>query len=263
MSYKKNWKVVLSMTAVLVSLTCGQVFASIAPSVEQKPAPTLVGAATFTDASGKEIAINPSDIKIIADGSTATLTPEQKVVYDQAKAALTAPDSQYGKDLNSFLTENYPGINSENVIVREIFDINVGQDLVFGEGQKLELTLGGKYNRADTIIVTVFNKDTGKWDFVAVDDVVINKDGSITVKFPHLCPVAILVAGGSDTMATTTVDGVRKNAQVAATGGITMIDGNVNNGPSLMAIVGTAASVFGIALVGFIVIKKKESKQSE
>lgn len=195
MKGKNKWKGVVLMTAVLVSLTVGQVFAAVTPSVSQNPAPKIVGAVTYTDANGNVITIDTSRIKIVADADVGTmLTPEQRAVYEKAKAELTNPDSQYNKDLEDFLTKNYPGIPADSIVVREIFDISVEPELSFDKSQKLEVTLSGNYKQGDMVIVTIYNKDTGKWEFIESSDVTINADGTLTVKFPHLTPVAILVA---------------------------------------------------------------------
>lgn len=253
MKGKRNWKAVMVITAVLLGMTGGQVFATVAPSVSQKPAPEVVAAGTFTDADGKAITIDAADIKITADANEASLTPEQKVVYDQAKAQFTNPDSQYNKDLDSFISQNYPGVAPEKVVVREIFDINVGQDLDFSNGQKLELTLGGSYKPGDTVIVTVFNKETGKWDFIEANDIKVNADGSITVKFPHLCPVAILVADQGAAMATTTVDNSKKNSAPPA---VTGEAGGSNGSSLLMPALGLGLVILAVVLVA---LKKKKS----
>lgn len=254
MKSKKNWKNVVLMTVVLLSLTCGQVFASIAPSVSQKAAPEAVGAATFTDADGKTIAINAADIKITADASAATLSPEVKAVYDKAKAELTNPDSQYNKDLGEFLTKNYPGISAENVVVRSLFDITVGQDLSFDKGQKLEITLSGNYKKGDTVIVTIFNKDTGKWDFIESNDVTINADGTLTVKFPHLSPVAVLVADTESAKATTTVENTKKNAAPPTSTGV---EGGSDSNTSILIPILSVGAVVLVALL--VALKKKKS----
>lgn len=254
MKGKKNWKVVVLITVVLLALSGGQVFASIAPSVSQKAAPDVVGAATFTDANGNAITINAADIKITSDAAEATLTPEQKVVYDQAKAQFTNPNSQYTKDLGSFVAQNYPGVAPENVVVKEIFDINVGQDLTFGNGQKLELTLSGNYKQGDPVIVTVYNKDTGKWDFIQSSDVKVNADGTLTVKFPHLCPVAILVSDKAPATATTVENTKKNTAPPTVTG---QEGGNGNGSSMLMPVLGVGAVV--VAAVVFVALKKKKS----
>lgn len=254
MKGKKNWKVIVLMTAVLLSLTSAQVFATVAPSVSAKAAPEIVGAATFTDADGNPITINASDIKITADAQEGTLSPEEKAVYDAAKAQFTNPNSQYTKDLADFLTKNYPGIASDKVVVREIFDIKVNQDLKFDNGQKLELTLSGSYKPGDTVIVTIFNKDTGKWDFIESKDVTVNADGSLTVKFPHLCPVAILVADQGSAAATTTVDSTKKNAAPPTVTGEAGGGGNTTS--MLIPVLGLGAVILAVV---FVALKKKKS----
>lgn len=227
---------VVLMTVVLLSLTSAQVFAAVTPSVSQNPAPKIVGAVTFTDADGNVMTINASDVNIVADVDVTKLTAEEKAIYEKAKAEFTNSDSQYNKDLGDFVSKNYPGIAAENVVVREIFDINVGQDLLFDKGQKLELTLSGNYKQGDTVIVTVYNKDTGKWDFIESNDVTVNADGTLTVKFPHLCPVAILVAETPTTVP-------------AKEGG--------SGSSMLLPILGVVVVV--LAVVGFVVLNKKKS----
>jgi hypothetical protein len=252
MKGKKNWKVIVVMTAVLLSLTSAQVFASVAPSVSSKAAPEVVGAATFTDADGNPITIEPGDIKITSDAAEGTLSPEEKAVYDEAKAQFTNPDSQYTKDLEDYITANFPGIDADKVVVREIFDIKVAQELSFDKGQKLELTLGGNYKPGDTVIVTIYNKDTGKWDFIESSDVKVNADGTITVKFPHLCPVAILVADTTATTATTTVDNTKKNSAPPAVSG----QAGGNSSSMLIPALGLGAVILAVV---FVALKKKKS----
>ncbi|WP_373483675.1 hypothetical protein [Acetobacterium sp.] len=253
MKGKKNWKVIVLMTAVLLSLTSAQVFATVAPSVSAKAAPEVVGAATFTDADGNVITINASDIIITADAAEGTLSPEEKAIYDEAKAQFTNPDSQYTKDLADYITANFPGIDADKIVVKEIFDIKVAQELSFDNGQKLELTLSGNYKPGDTVIVTVYNKDTGKWDFIESNDVKVNADGSITVKFPHLCPVAILVADTTSTTATTTVDTTKKNAAPPTSSGQ---EGGNNGSSMLIPVLGLGAVILAVV---FVALKKKKS----
>lgn len=255
MKSKKKWKVVLVMTAVLLSLGGTQVFATIAPSVSQKAAPEVVGTGTYTDANGNAVTLNGASITIVPDSKNATLSAEAKAVYDQAKAALIDPNSQYNKDLAQFLKDNYAGVPAENVVVRDIFDISVNPPLTFDNGQKLELTLKGSYKQGDTVIVTIFNKETGKWDFIATSDVKVNADGTLTVKFPHLCPVAVLVQDTTATTATTTVDSTKKNAAPPASTGVE--GGNGNQTSILIPILLGAGAV--IVVVSTVILKKKKS----
>jgi hypothetical protein len=235
MKGKVNWKVALLITAILVSLTCSPVFAAVAPSVASNPAPVVVGAGTYVDAAGNETTIPINEIIITPDELTGNLSPADKVAYDQAKAELTASDSNYSKDLATFLSKNYPKITSGNIVVRDIFDISVTRDLSFGNGQKLELTLDGNYKQGDTLVVIVYNKETNKWDFIEPSDVKVNADGTMTVKFPHLSPVAVLYA---------------ENASV---------EKNSNMSSLLIPVLGGAA-VLVIVVAAIVIIKKKKSE---
>jgi hypothetical protein len=216
-----------------------QVFATVAPSVAANPAPVVVGAVTYTDAAGNPTTIAAGDVKITADGSATSLTGEAKTVYEEARAELMAPDSDYSKDLAAFISANLPDVKAENMAVRDIFDISVGQALTFGGGQKLELTLKGGYKQGDTVVVTVYNKDTKKWDFIDPNDVKVNADGTLTVKFPHLCPVAVLVAETPTTTENTSKETSSQNSL-------------------LIPVVGGVA-VVAIVAVAFVIIKKKKS----
>lgn len=253
MKSKKNWKVIVVVTAVLLALSVSQVFAAIAPSVSQKPAPKTVGAITITDANGNKITINADDIKIVADVDLESLSPEDREVYEKAKAELTAPDSQYSKDLAEYLTKNFPGIDAKNVVVRELFDVSLSDTVVFEEGQKLELTFDSKYKSDDTVMVIVYNKETGKWDFIDLEDVLINPDGTLTVNFPHFSPVAILVADKDPATATATVEADKKNATPP------MAEGQEATGTTSSSMVIPVLGLGVLVVVGFLLIKKKRS----
>lgn len=251
MKIRKNWKFVVVMTALILSLTVIQVFAAVAPSVSQKPAPKVVGGVTITDANGNAITISADDIKIVADGDIDSLSPEEKAVYEKAKAELTAPGSQYSKDLVDFLTKNFPNIAAENVVVRELFDISLSETVGFELGQKLGLTLDTKYQQDDTVMVIVYNKETSKWDFIETSDVVINADGTLSVNFPHFSPVAILVADktGAAPAAAASKDASKAASDQVATG----IEETMTS--TLVPILVTASLVLAV----FVVVKKKRS----
>lgn len=253
MKGKKNWKVIVVITAVLLSLSVGQVFAAIAPSVSQKPAPKTVGAVTITDANGNKITISADDIKIVADVDLESLSPEEREVYEKAKAELTAADSQYSKDLAEHLTKNFPGIDAKNVVVRELFDISLSDNVAFEEGQKLELTFDSKYKSDDTVMVIVYNKESSKWDFIDPEDILINPDGTLTVNFPHFSPVAFLVVDKEASTATATVETDKKNATPP------MTEGQEATGSASRSMVVPVLGLGALAGVGFLVVKKKRS----
>ncbi|URN84124.1 LPXTG cell wall anchor domain-containing protein [Acetobacterium wieringae] len=239
MKGKKNWNRIMLMTAALLMLTAGQVFAAVTPSVAQKAGPEVVGTATYIDAEGNATVIDAAKIIITPDAKTGTLSPEQKAVYDEAKALLMDPESEFADELAAFMTENYPGIPAENIVVREIFEIDYSQELSFDNGQKLELTLSGSYKEGDPVIVTIFNKDTGKWDFIETSDVKVNADGTITVKFPHLCPAAILVYD-----------------QGAETASVVPAEEGGSNTLTLLLV---GLGVLIVAAVVFLILKKKKT----
>ena len=241
MKSKRNWKLVFALSAILMMLTSAQVFATVTPSVAGTAGPSVVGDATFTDENGNTVTIKAEDIKIVADGDESKMTEEEKAVYNEAKAQLMDANSQYSQDLENFLADNFPDLDAGSIVVQDIFDLSVGQDLDFSNGQKLKVTLDGNYNPGDTIIVTVYNKETGAWDFIATDDITVNADGSITVNFPHLCPVAVLTASEMTTLSA---------EEVVA---------EEESGPGAMTAVLIIGGVFIVGAIVAVILKKSKS----
>lgn len=255
----KKWKVLL-VTTVFMALMCSQVFASvgIAPSITQKAAPTISGGATYTDANGNVVTISNDKITVTSDADLANLSAEDRAYYEAALSLISGSNEQFLADLDAFAKSEFPNYDENTKFVaKEIFDINVeGSDLVFDSGEKLTLTMEGNYQPGDFVILLVFNKELGKWDFIPSEDITINDDGSLTVNFPHLCPVAIMVEDteSDSSTASTTVDSTDKNAGVTASeveaGGSSM------STPVMVSIAGAGILLLAVAVT---VLKKKKS----
>ncbi|WKY46454.1 hypothetical protein Q5O24_08655 [Eubacteriaceae bacterium ES3] len=209
MKSKKNWKLILLATTVITLLLSSHVFATIAPSVAGTDGPTLttftapdgtLAIASYVDADGVTHYIPAADgaVTITTDSDfEATLTGEALENYIAARDQLLNTGSEFYTNLTDFIAASYPDYSDSDFAVRDIIDVSISDALraaTFDQGYDVQMTFDAGYNEGDVIVVIVYNAETGGWDFVSSDDVVVNADGSVTVTFPHLCPVAFLSA---------------------------------------------------------------------
>ncbi|WKY43086.1 hypothetical protein Q5O14_10460 [Eubacteriaceae bacterium ES2] len=209
MKGKRNWKIILLATITILMLISSQAFAAVAPSIAGTSGPTLVtftapdgtlAIGSYVDANGVTHYIPAGDGSVVITSDSdyeATLTGQDLANYIAARDQLLNTGSDFYTDLDSFIAENFPDYSGDDFAVRDIIDVGISDDLraaTFEQGYDLQLTFDTDYTEGDVIVVIVYNAETGGWDFIASDDVVVNPDGTVTVTFPHLCPVAFLAA---------------------------------------------------------------------
>ena len=194
-------KIVLCLLALALCLSTAAVsFAdqvAFVPSISYKPAPELVK----TEPSGHETCVVVTPVAEadtsdkISDADAAIL----KTVYEELRkdgvklsekcAALTA------------LVQEKLGENktADDLVVRDLFDVSVvcGElETLLGEDGALKLTFKSTVAKGEAVFAMVYVD--GRWE--PVKDAVNNNDGTITLTFTKLCPVAIMVPSsvGSD-----------------------------------------------------------------
>ncbi len=160
------------LAAVLMLSFCIFAFAAndnFTPSATGKLAPEIISAKVIGEGD-----IPDSNIIVTAykDGKTA----EMNVAYDEI---MRAEDLS---ELNSAVPKDY--------VVRDFFDLTLTGTYadIFARGKKLEVVF--KLNAQNAIVLTRCSDATG-WK--QVESVTENGDGTITVVFASLCPVAVLV----------------------------------------------------------------------
>lgn len=256
MKGKKNWKIVLLVTAVLISLTCSQVSAAVL-SVQGTTLPTVTlnnaEKSYYTDADGNKVALTANDVVMTSNANYQNLSAEDVQTYLDALDKL---DADYQTKMIDYIQNSLGDPSVTGVVVKEIFDVNLSDDIAeqaFANGGKLALTFEGTYQADDAVVITVYNKETGEWDIIPEEDLTINDDGSLTVLFSHLCPVAFVVPETDSTTASSTVKTSDKDAAPVIA---TEESGSSINSSMLMVILGVGI----LALVAAVVLFKKNKK---
>ena len=188
---------------------------SFVPSITNKGAPELAGT---TDTNGKKIIgyIRDSEGKVLAtiyedclvitsvsDANTSTKIPDDaKKLLLKAYEELTKSGTKLSEvcpELNKIVSEKLgDSMNADNLVIRDFFDITELCDDLKNylpiEGNTLELTFDLSLP-SNAVLAAMVYVD-GKWQ--PVKNSVNNGDGTVTVSFDKICPVAFLVPAGTD-----------------------------------------------------------------
>lgn len=197
---------------LMLTVTISASAAEFVESITNKGAPELViidivdgkeVVGFITGPDGEKLSTEYLDCLIITSVSEAPTDPD---IPDDARDTLlkvyeelNKPDTKLSEvcpELNDIVKEKWGEDKSpDDLVVKDLFDISdFCEDIpthLPGEGTILDLTfdLGISSNTFITAIVYV----DGEW--VPVVDCINNGDGTVTVKFEDICPVAFLVPG--------------------------------------------------------------------
>ena len=193
-------KIISSVLVIILmfslALTC--LAADTTPSVEAKPAPELTP-------------IDPENPDVIAQIKTSSDT---KDVFKGALSIISLADKDTApEDIKNNLTKTFDDINegkldkviakaakainkdytSNNLIATDLFELSLS-----AEAQaELKNSNGGyisvkfKVAKAPAAVLHL-NTETNEWIDVGSDNIIDNKDGTVTVNFSSLCPVIFL-----------------------------------------------------------------------
>lgn len=209
---------------MILALALSATAAEFVPSITNKGAPELV---VIDIVDGKEV------VGFITGPNGEKLSTEylECFIISSITEALTGKDLPEGvaeeliKVYNEFnngakLSELCPSLTEiikekwgedkdvDTLVIKDLFDItDYCEDIPthLKDGAILDLTFDLGIG-AGTFITAIVYVD-GKW--VPVNDCINNGDGTVTVKFEKICPVAFLVPGGglnADTVSPTTSD---------------------------------------------------------
>ena len=242
-------KLLASVMAIVMALTItiSATAASFVPSIENKGAPDLIVldeddqgfiVGDITDKDGNKVSTEYSECFIITpiadaldpnknvpDSIRVPLVEQYEIVCDESTKL-----SELCPDLNDIVKEKWDkDKNADDLIIKDFFDISGNctniEEHLSEDGNTLELTFKVGVS-ADTFITAMIYVD-GKWQPVV--DTINNGDGTVTIKFQDICPVAFLVPGTGENMSVvspTTAD----TSSILVWGGVMVI--------ALVAIIG-------------------------
>ena len=178
------------------------------PSVEQKDEPQVVApktevdgkpAVVVKDADGKIMAADdPEVVKVTPMSKAKDQTPEVKQKMEEAFTDIAeAKDlTVIAPELKDVMKEMKVETPVENLVVRDLINLEVSEALVEAlktEGNSLELSFEMELEEDQQLIVMVKGED-GKWVVIPAEDVTVNADGTVTVKFTVVGVIAFVVA---------------------------------------------------------------------
>lgn len=170
----------------------------------------------ITDPEGNKVSTEFDDCFIItpvADAETdPNISEEARKELLDAYAELNDADTKLSEicpELNDIVKEKWDADKTaDDLVVKDLFDVSDYCDDIeeyLNNGSVLELTFNVGID-AGTFITAMVYVD-GKWQPVV--DCINNGDGTVTVKFDKICPVAFLVPGtgaSTSTVSPTTSD---------------------------------------------------------
>ena len=178
-------------------------------SVEQKPAPEIVFLvdesgnvvpAIITNDDGTQVySLDPSEL-IITPISEVDEAPEEirEVLTNAYQQLQETPDvDQLVPEVSLVEILQKMGSSSkvEDLVVRDIFDVSVtgkAAEHLSPDDQYITIRFDLGISPTATLIV-LHNYEADKWEYIPYDQVTINNDGTVDVKFYSLSPVAFVV----------------------------------------------------------------------
>lgn len=211
-------KKLATMATAILAAACMAVSVSAAdftPSVTGKEAPDVVpvqtqdgqeAVALIKGADGKEIKGVTMDKLLItpvakADEAPADVAQQLNAAYDQIKAAATL--DKLVPDIAGVL-EKLPGKPAvDDLVVRDLFDVTLGDEekALLKDGNYVDIRFKVGIAK-DDVLLCLHNVSGTEWEVIDPSKVVNNGDGTVTVSFNSLSPIAFAVQtseGGSTT----------------------------------------------------------------
>lgn len=254
--------------ALTVSTTISAIAADFTPSVQGKEAPDIVitqdangneVAATVIDANGNIIkGVTIAEITVTPVAKADEASEEVREVLDKAYEQINSVASltELVPEMPEFLEDISDDLTVEDLVVRDLFDVTVDAEtkalLEAGNSIRISFKLGVA---ADEFVICLHNYSENLWEVIDNDKVKNNGDGTVTVEFTSLSPIAFAVQNtkgntpvkAPDSVATSTTTDTEVNDEE--------VKPNPNTG------VGNIAGIAGMALVAsvaaFVVAKRK------
>lgn len=215
-------------TAILAAVLAAACMASpvwaadFTPSIQGKEAPGVEtvqtqsgeeAVAIIRDETGNEVQGVAADGLIITpvaetDNASAEIRESLLSAYEQIQAADSL--EAVAPDIGTVLVELTSELTVDDLVVRDLFDVTLGDEehalLEGGNTIDLRFQLG---IGAEDLVLCLHNLGGEEWEVIDPSRVVNNGDGTVTVTFDSLSPVAFVVqktdAAGSDAESSGTV----------------------------------------------------------
>lgn len=255
---KKRLVSILTALLILLALPVSASASNFTPSVEQKGAPAVSPvldqggnsvSAIIRDANGNEVAGVP------ATGLIVTPVSEAQNAADDVRATLlnaykqinsVGALSELAENLKTVLSQLSSETDVADLVVRDLFDVTVqgayAEHLaVEGNSISIRFELGLE---KDQLLLVLHNFADQQWEVIPNDQVVRGDDGSVTVTFNSLSPVAFVV----DNVDLTADPNAPKSPQTS-------------QGVSILAICGIALLTVGAAAACVYAAKRKKASK--
>lgn len=191
----KNLVRVVSCVMLVAALSMAVFADSFTPSVTQKEAPAVAKTAEVVAADGSKTEVKAADIKVVSVGSK-TVTAEVKAELDKAYDVIAKAGSleKAVPELKTVLEEAKVTVPVANLVVRDMVNVSVPDDVAkLFETEGTTITVNFKLDVKEGTTVVVMRFVDGKWVPLALENVTVNKDGSVDVKLDGVGPIAFLV----------------------------------------------------------------------
>lgn len=173
---------------------------ALVPSATQENTTIADGVLNILDKDNKSIKEIPADALTLvsfvdrakADADVAkTLEAAYKQLTEAKSLADVAPD------FADALKETDKDLKAEDMVVLDLVDIVLSDEyakLLKEEGNHIALTFKMNIDKDETMLV-LHNYEADKWETIYGDQVTMNDNGTVTVVFESLSPVAFVVKG--------------------------------------------------------------------
>lgn len=209
----KKISVTLLALLMVTAMSVTAMAADFTPSVTNKDAPETTTvknaagekvAAIIYDANGKEIASIPIGALTVTSVSAAqradtTIRNSLTAAYNQlTTTALDKIVPSIGKAV-----ENYSkGMTVDDLVVQDLFDVSLDETArqqLAKSGNAIKIRFDLDLS-SDDLLLVLHNTEGTDWELIPDSKVVQNEDGSVTVEFDSLSPIAFLTDSGRITV---------------------------------------------------------------
>ena len=206
----KKISVTLVAIAMVAAMAVPAFAADFTSSVTGKSAPETVTttnssgetvAAIIYDANGKEVASIPVGsltVTPVSEVKTANASVSKQLTAAYEQLQTTSLDS-IAPALTDAVKTYSPQMTVEDLVVRDLFDVsldNSAKEQLAKNGNAIKIQFALNLP-SDALLLVLRNTEGTAWELIADNKVVRNSDGSVTVEFDSLSPIAFLTDGGS------------------------------------------------------------------